>query len=160
MAITVWFLLLVSLEWPFQMWRYLQFFIALKPLQIYVIWESKIQKGYNEKVGLGLPPPPRTLIKVILFLMHPSRISLFIYKQMQIYIFLFSSPLCLLKFCTKCSVMYTLSCICFVQKYFADYPRSVNTKHLHPFFFIFTLFFPLFLKKVHTSLWGSCTIIY
>ena len=46
----------------------------------------------------GIRSPFSTLytpIKVILFLMHPSRISLCIYKQMQIYIFLSSSLLCL-----------------------------------------------------------------
>ena len=46
----------------------------------------------------GIRSPFSTLytpIKVILFLMHPSRISLCIYKQMQIYIFLPSSLLCL-----------------------------------------------------------------
>ena len=92
----------------------------------------------------GIRSPFSTLytpIKVILFLMHPSRISLCIYKQMQIYIFLSSSPLCLLNFCTffslPCSVYTLLHLLC--VNIFCRLSQ-ISTYKASLFFFFFFLF--------------------
>lgn len=137
MSVTVCFVLLVSLEWPSQMWKLHSFLCCIKTFLNLCNLRIKIIKVMKRREEVPLLCPLSTLPNKSKYFYFWCILPEFLYAHISTckYIFLFSLALCcFLKFCTKGSITYTLFCICFFQIYFGDYSSLVHTKHLHSSF--------------------------